>query len=126
MALNVVTLVGRAGQDPELKFVGSGEKYQALCKLTLAVDRGRKKSDMSEPDWFSLEIWGKPAEIAGQYVKKGSLIGVTGSLIFSRWQDKVSGDDRERPVIRVDSLNLLGSKSESRGAGDGPDMGGDF
>lgn len=112
MDVNVVSLVGRAGRDPEVKFIGSGENYQEVCNLTLAVDRGRKKSDMSEPDWFNLEIWGKPAEIAGKYVKKGSLIGITGRLVFSRWQDKTSGDNRERPLIRVDNLYLLGSKRD--------------
>ncbi|WP_218080417.1 single-stranded DNA-binding protein [Anthocerotibacter panamensis] len=126
MDLNVVTLVGRAGRDPEMKYVGSGENYRPVCSLTLAVDRLKRKGDMNEPDWFNLEIWGKTAEIAGQYVKKGSLIGVTGNLIFNRWQDKLSGEAKERPLIRVDRLDLLGSRRDS--GADAPDFGdgGDF
>ncbi|WP_287130331.1 single-stranded DNA-binding protein [Candidatus Cyanaurora vandensis] len=124
MGVNLVNLVGRAGRDPEMRFVGSGENYRAVCNLTLAVNRQRRKSEMSEPDWFNLEIWGKTAEVAGNYVKKGSLIGVSGSLVFSRWQDKTSGDNRERPLIRVDTLDLLGSKRDE-GGGDAPDFSGE-
>ena len=56
---------------------------------------------------------GKTAETAGNYVRKGSLIGVTGSLKFEHWQDRNSGSNRSKPVIRVDRLELLGSKRDS-------------
>jgi single-strand DNA-binding protein len=82
MSLNVVTLVGRVGGDPDVKYFESGT---VKCSLTLAVNRRTKNSD--QPDWFNLEIWGKTAQIAADYVRKGSLIGVTGSLKFDRWQD---------------------------------------
>jgi len=121
--LNIVSLVGRAGRDPEQKFIGSGEKYQAVCNFTLAVNRAKRRGEESEPDWFNLEIWGKPAEIAGSYVRKGSLIGIKGRLVFSRWQDKASGDNRERPLIRVDTLDLLGSRRDD--GGDAPDFSGE-
>lgn len=117
MGLNVVTLVGRAGRDPDVKYFESGS---VVCNLTLAVDRRRRNSD--EPDWFNLEIWGKTAEIAANYVKKGSLIGVTGSLKFDHWQDRATGVDRSKPVIRVDRLDLLGSKRDNEaGSSDGYD-----
>jgi single-strand DNA-binding protein len=108
MGLNVVTLVGRAGRDPDVKYFESGS---VVCNLTLAVDRRRRNSD--EPDWFSLEIWGKTAEIAANYVRKGSLIGVSGSLKMDHWQDRSTGVQRSKPVIRVDRLDLLGSKRDS-------------
>ncbi|MBE9180769.1 single-stranded DNA-binding protein [Oculatella sp. LEGE 06141] len=108
MSLNVVNLVGRAGRDPDVKYFESGN---VVCNLTLAVDRRRRNSD--EPDWFSLEIWGKTAEIAANYVRKGSLVGVTGTLKFDYWQDRGTGAERSKPVIRVDRLELLGSKRES-------------
>lgn len=126
MGLNIVTLVGRAGRDPEMKYIGAGDNYQAVCALTLAVNRPKRKSELnSEPDWFNLEIWGKTAEIASQYVRKGSLIGITGNLIFSRWQDRTSGDAKERPLIRVEKLDLLGSKRDEQSGDDVPE-GGDF
>ncbi|MCU0540753.1 MAG: single-stranded DNA-binding protein [Oscillatoriaceae cyanobacterium Prado104] len=108
MSLNVVTLVGRVGGDPDVKYFESGT---VKCSLTLAVNRRSKNSD--QPDWFNLEIWGKTAQIAADYVRKGSLIGVTGSLKFDRWQDRNTGANRSRPVIRVDQLDLLGSKRDN-------------
>ena len=111
MTLNVVTLVGRAGRDPDVKYFESGS---VVCNLTLAVDRRTRNSD--EPDWFNLEIWGKTAEVAANYVRKGSLIGVTGSLKFEYWQDRATGANRSKPVIRVDRLDLLGSKQDTNGS----------
>ena len=108
MSLNVVTLVGRVGGDPDVKYFESGT---VKCKLTLAVRRRSTKSD--EPDWFTLEIWGKTAQIAADYVRKGAQIGVTGSLKFDRWQDRSTGANRSMPVIKVDQLDLLGSKRDN-------------
>lgn len=109
MSLNVVTLVGRAGREPEVKYFESGN---VVCNLTLAVNRRTRNSD--EPDWFNLEIWGKTAQIAADYVRKGSLIGVTGALKFDYWQDRNTGVERSKPVIRVDRLDLLGSKRDEQ------------
>lgn len=105
--LNLVNLVGRAGADPEIKYFDSGSQ---LCKLPLAVNRPVKDS---APDWFNLEIWGKTAEVAGNYVRKGSLIGIKGSLKIETWTDRNSGKERSRPVIRVERLELLGSKRDT-------------
>ncbi|PSB17244.1 single-stranded DNA-binding protein [filamentous cyanobacterium CCP2] len=118
MSLNIVTLVGRAGRDPDVRYFESGS---VVCNLPLAVDRARRNSD--EPDWFNLEIWGKTAEVAANYVRKGSLIGITGALKLDRWQDRATGADRSKPVIRVDQLRLLGSKrdNESEMGGYGED-----
>ncbi|MBD1851388.1 single-stranded DNA-binding protein [Leptolyngbya sp. FACHB-711] len=113
MSLNTVTLVGRAGRDPEVKYFESGS---VVCRFTLAVKRLSRNSD--EPDWFEIEIWGKPAETAANYVRKGSLIGVSGSLKFDYWQDRSTGADRSKPIVRVDRLELLGSKRENE-AGEG-------
>ena len=107
MGINSVTLVGRAGRDPEVKYFESGT---VVANLTMAVNR-RNRDD--EPDWFNLEIWGKQAQIAADYVKKGSLIGITGSFKLDSWKDRNTGEDRTKPVVRVDRLELLGSKRDS-------------
>jgi single-strand DNA-binding protein len=107
MAINSVTLVGRAGRDPEVRYFESGT---VVANLTMAVNR-RNRND--EPDWFNLEIWGKQAQVAADYVKKGSLIGITGSFKMDSWKDRNTGEDRNKPVIRVDRLELLGSKRDS-------------
>ena len=107
MGVNSVTLVGRAGRDPEVRYFESGT---VVANVTMAVNR-RSRND--EPDWFNLEIWGKQAQVAADYVKKGSLIGVTGSFKVDTWSDKKSGEQRNKPVVRVDRLELLGSKRDS-------------
>ena len=107
MAINSVTLVGRPGRDPEVRYFESGT---VVANLTMAVNR-RNRDD--EPDWFNLEIWGKQAQVAADYVKKGSLIGITGSFKLDTWKDRNTGEDRNKPVVRVDRLELLGSKKDS-------------
>ncbi len=107
MGINSVTLVGRAGRDPEVRYFESGT---VVANLTMAVNR-RNRED--EPDWFNLEIWGKQAQVAADYVKKGSLIGITGSFKMDSWKDRNTGEDRNKPVVRVDRLELLGSKRDS-------------
>ena len=106
--LNVVTLVGRVGGDPDVRRFDSGS---IKCSLTLAVNRRSKNNE--QPDWFKIEIWGKPAEVAEKWVNKGSLIGVKGALKFETWVDRNTGVNRSAPVIVVDQLNLLGSKRDN-------------
>ena len=110
MQINTINLVGRAGREPDVRYFESGS---TVANFTLAVNR---ISRGDEPDWFNLEIWGKQAQIAADYVKKGSLVGITGSLKIDSWKDKNSGEDRFKPVIRVDRLNLLSSRKETDGA----------
>ena len=107
MSLNVVNLVGREGGDPEVKYF---ESASVKCKLTLAVRRPTRNSD--QPDWFNLELWGKTAEVAANYVRKGSLIGVQGSLKIETWGDN-KASNRSTPIIKVDRLDLLGSKQDT-------------
>ena len=107
MSINAINLVGRAGRDPEVRYFESGT---VVANLTMAVNR-RNRDD--EPDWFNLEIWGKQAQVAADYVKKGSLIGITGSFKLDSWKDRNTGEDRNKPVVRVDRLELLGSKRDS-------------
>lgn len=114
MSLNLVNLVGRVGGDPDVKYFESGS---VVCNLTLAVNRPTRNND--QPDWFNLELWGKQAEVAANYVKKGSLIGVAGSLKFDTWKDRSTGAERSKPVIRVERLDLLGSRRDSESGMDG-------
>ena len=117
MGVNSITLVGRAGRDPEVRYFESGS---VVANLTLAVNR-RSRDD--EPDWFNLEIWGKQAQVAADYVRKGALVGIIGSFKLDRWTDRASGEERTKPVIRVDRLELLGSKRDGEGVSG---MGGGF
>ena len=72
--VNHIVLVGRAGRDPEIRYFESGK---VVTTFSMAVNRPMKDA---QTDWFDIEIWGKQAEIAGEYVKKGSLIGIEGRI----------------------------------------------
>jgi single-strand DNA-binding protein len=104
--MNSTTLVGRAGRDPEVRFLETGT---CVANLSLAVN-ARKSDD--PPLWFNLEIWGKTAQIAADYVRKGSLIGVTGSFKEDRWTDRTTGEERTKLVVNVDRLELLGPRPD--------------
>jgi single-strand DNA-binding protein len=106
--MNVVMLVGRAGRDPEMRYFESG---RVKTTFSLAVNRPTKEK---ETDWFDIELWGRQAEVAGEYVRKGSLIGVEGRLDFSRWTDD-SGVRHVKPYIHGSNLRLLGSKKDGMG-----------
>lgn len=111
LQVNTVNLVGRTGQDPEIKwFEGSGK---SLCSTTLAVGR---RSKNKETDWFSLKVWGKVGEILNQYASKGSQIGITGALEVETWIDKTTNQPRTRPIVKVNDLDLLGSKKDNQEA----------
>jgi single-strand DNA-binding protein len=109
-SLNVCSFTGRAGRDPEMKFFESGS---AIAQLTIAVDGWKRDS---EPLWLNLKIWGKLAQVAGDYVRKGSQIAVSGQLESESWTDKATGDKRSKMVLNVKELTLLGGKKD---AGDG-------
>lgn len=105
--INQVTVVGRVGQDPELRYFESGN---TLAAFSVAVNRPTKNK---ETDWFDIKLWGKQAEIAGEYLRKGSLVGIIGQVDFDSWNDKNSGELQVKPVIIGTDLRMLGSKSDN-------------
>ena len=109
--VNIVHLLGRAGRDPEVRFFESGS---TVANLSLAVNRIRRDDG---PDWFNLAVWGKQAQVAADYVRKGSLLGITGSLQMETWTDRNSDEERSKPVIRVTRLDLLGGRRDAESHG---------
>ena len=105
--INHIVLVGRAGRDPEIRFFDSGK---VVASFSIAINRPSK-----EPvtDWFDIEIWGKQAEIAGEYVKKGSLIGIEGKIRWDTWNSKDTGELNIKPMVIADNIRLLGSKKDN-------------
>lgn len=108
-SLNVVNLVGRVGQDPEVKYFESGK---VKASFSFAVDRARKGDS---PDWFLIECWGKTAEVVAQYIRKGKLLSIQGSLKIDSWVDKKNGTTRTKPLIACERLQMLGSKRDDDG-----------
>ncbi|MBQ4123716.1 single-stranded DNA-binding protein [bacterium] len=109
MNMNSVVIVGRAGQDPEVKYFESGK---VKTTFSVAVSRWDYKTKSETTDWFNIELWDKSAEIAGEYVKKGRQVCVDGRLISSKWTGQ-DGEQRERFIIRANSMRLLGNKSDN-------------
>ncbi|MDI3260326.1 MAG: single-stranded DNA-binding protein [Sinobacteraceae bacterium] len=114
--VNKVILIGNLGKDPELKYFPNGD---AFCNLTLATTEtwtDKQSGDKKErTEWHNLVFTRRLAEIAGQYLKKGSKIYVEGSLRTRKWQGK-DGQDRYTTEIIVNDMQML----DGRGAGVAP------
>ncbi len=115
MSVNKVILVGRLGKDPETRYMTNGE---AVTNVTLATsenwkDKNGEKQEKTE--WHSLVFYRRLAEVAGEYLKKGSQIYVEGKIQTRKWQDK-EGKDRYTTEIIVNEMQMLGSKTGGAGS----------
>jgi len=106
--MNTATIIGRAGQDAEIKYFESGK---IKTTFSLAVNRFDSKTKTEVPDWFNIEVWDKQAEFAGEYVKKGREVAVDGRISISKWTDQ-TGEERERFLIVANQIRLLGSRRD--------------
>lgn len=109
-SINKVIIVGNLGKDPETRFLPSGD---AVCNISVATtDKWKDKAsgEMKEQtEWHRVSFFGRLAEVAGEYLKKGSQIYVEGSLRTRKWQDK-DGSDRYSTEIRGDVMQMLGGR----------------
>ena len=114
--VNKVILIGNLGKDPEVRYMPSGG---AVCNLTLATSESWKDKQTGEAqertEWHKVTIYNKLAEIAGQYLQKGSKIYIEGSLQTRKWQDKEGKDNYTTEVIARE-MQMLDGKA---GAQDG-------
>lgn len=108
--MNSVILVGRVGQDPEIKYFESGK-----CKTTfsVAVNRWNAKTKQQETDWFNVQLWDKRAETAAEWVKKGSMVSIEGKIMVSKWQAP-DGETVERYIINATNYGFVGSKKDTQ------------
>ncbi len=117
MSVNRVILVGRLGKDPETRYTGGG---QAVCHFSLATDetyKDRSGERQKRTEWHRITVWGKQAEIAQQYLKKGSQIYLEGSI---RTQANIPiKKGKSEPALKSTASNfrMLGSRTDSMGAG---------
>ncbi|MHB8411519.1 MAG: single-stranded DNA-binding protein [Candidatus Acidiferrales bacterium] len=118
MSVNKVILVGRLGRDPETRFTGAG---QAVANFSVATDetyKDRNGERQKRTEWHKIVVWGKQAEIAQQYLKKGSLVFIEGRIQSREWQDK-EGQKRTSFEIVATNFRMLGGRSDSAAAGAG-------
>lgn len=118
-SLNKVMLIGKLGKDPEVRFTASG---QAVAGFSLATnEKFKNKSGEWEErtEWHNITLWGKLAEIAGEYLSKGKLAYIEGRLQTRKWQDK-SGNDRYTTEIVGDKMQLLSPKGDGSRSSEAP------
>jgi single-strand DNA-binding protein len=114
-SVNKVILVGNLGRDPEVRYMPDGGAVTNISVATTDVwkDKGGEKQERTE--WHRVVFFSKLAEIAGEYLKKGSQVYVEGRLQTRKWQDK-EGQDRYTTEIVADRMQMLGSRSAATGA----------
>lgn len=107
--LNLCQFIGRLGKDLELRYSASGS---AVANFSIACSDDYKKDGekVEQTNWINIVIFGKLADIAGQYLKKGSQVYISGKQVTRKWQDQ-SGNDRYSTEIVANEMQLLGGRS---------------
>ena len=116
-SLNKALLIGNLGRDPETRYLPSGG---AVCNFSIATserftDQAGQKQERTE--WHNIVIYGKLAEIAQQYLKKGSNVYIEGRIQTRKWQDKQTGQDKYSTEIIADQMQMLGGRDGARDSG---------
>src|SRR5260370_5255431 len=115
--INKVILVGRLGKDPEIRSTPGGN---TVAKFTVATDErySDKSGEKQErTEWHNIVAWGKLAEICGQYLRKGKLVYIEGSIRTDSWDDKESGQKRYRTEIVANTMKMLDRRGDDEGSG---------
>lgn len=118
-SVNKVILVGRLGKDPEIRSTPNGS---TVAKFSIATDdrytdRNGEKQERTE--WHNITAWGKLAEICGQYLRKGKLVYIEGSIRTDSWDDKETGQKKYRTEIWANQMQMLDRKGDESGGGGG-------
>ena len=111
-SINKVIIVGNLGRDPENRYMPSGEQVTSIAVATTDRWRDKATGDMKEQtEWHRISFFGKLAEIAGQYLKKGSQVYVEGRIRTRKYTDR-DGVERYQTQIIADTMQMLGSKQD--------------
>ena len=117
MSVNKVILIGYLGKDPEVRTFPSGGQVANVTLATTERWKDRQSGEMREhTEWHRLVFNDRLAEIAGQYLKKGSLVYVDGTLRTRKWKDQ-EGVERAIMEVRVSNMKMLGGKDGGRDGG---------
>ena len=111
-SVNKVILIGRLGKDPEVKYTPSGAP---VAKFSLATDeafKDRSGEQQKRTEWHNIVAWNKLAEICGEYLTKGKLVYIEGSIRSRQWEDQ-AGNKRTAYDIVAGRMQMLGSKADS-------------
>jgi single-strand DNA-binding protein len=117
--INKVILVGRLGKDPEIRSTPQGS---TVAKFTVATDEkftDREGNKQERTEWHNIAAWGKLGEICGQYLRKGKLVYIEGSIRTDSWDDKESGQKKYRTEIIAHTMKMLDRRGDAGGGGGG-------
>ena len=119
-SFNKVILVGNLTRDPQVKYTTGGT---AVTEIGLAVSRQwtdkQTNTRKEETTFVDITLWGRTAEIAGEYLAKGKQVLIEGRLQLDTWDDRESGQKRSKLKVVGDSMTMLGSRSDGGGSGGG-------
>jgi single-strand DNA-binding protein len=127
--VNKVILVGNLGRDPEVRSTPSGQPVATFTLATSRRWRDKSGQKQEQTEWHTVVVWGKQAEIAGQYLTKGKQIYVEGRLQTRSWDDRQTGEKKYKTEVVCDNFQMLsarggGSDFESQGRDQGSHQGG--
>jgi len=114
--INKVILVGNLGNDPEVRYTPSGAAVTTISIATTESWKDKEGNKQEKTEWHRVVFFGRLAEIAGEYLKKGSQVYVEGKLRTNKWQDQ-SGQDRYTTEILANEMQMLGGRSGDTGSG---------
>lgn len=115
-SVNKVIIVGNLGRDPETRYMPSGDAMTTIAVATTDSWKDKSTGEKKETtEWHRITFFGKLAEIAGQYLKKGSQVYIEGSLRTRKYTDK-DGVEKYATDIRADTMQMLGSRQGSGGS----------
>lgn len=114
--INKVILVGNLGNDPEVRYTPSGAAVTTISVATTESWKDKDGNKQEKTEWHRVVFYGRLAEIAGEYLRKGSQVYVEGKLRTNKWQDQ-SGQDRYTTEILANDLQMLGGRGGDSGQG---------
>lgn len=123
-SVNKVVIVGHIGADPETRFTPSGT---AVANFNIATNESRKSAEgefVDHTEWHSCVLFGKRAEFAGEYLKKGQLVYIEGKLQTRSWEDD-GGTKKYKTEVMGNEITMLGKKTGAGGSSKGDDKGSD-
>ncbi len=117
--INKVILIGHLGQDPEVRALPSGSSIANLRIATTESWKDKQSGEFKEQtEWHTVVLFGRTAEVAAEYLKKGSQVYIEGRLRTRKWQDK-TGNDRYSTEVVGNDMQMLGGRGQGAGAGGG-------
>jgi single-strand DNA-binding protein len=113
-SVNIIIILGSLGKDPEIRYTTTGTAVASFSVATSDKFKNRSGEWEEKTEWHNVTLWGRQAEIAGEYLAKGKQVHIVGRLQTRKWQDK-DGKDRYTTEIVGDKMQFIGSGSKGDG-----------